>query len=256
VNDGLSTTLADNVVMARIERPETRNALDTGLMGHLADLLEHVDADPDARCIVLTGTDEFFATGADIRLLAEPGANQALRHETAIFWDRFAAIKTPIVAAVTGWALGPGCELALASDMVVASDKAQFGLPEITLGVIPGGGATQRLARVAGKQRAMELILTGRRFSTDQAYEWGLVNARTKVRDCVQQAHDLAAHVARSSPIAVQLAKRAILAAEQQPLDHALETEKRLLAEAMATEDRIEAVNAVMQNRKPDFEGR
>jgi len=256
VNTGLSALVANKVVTIQIERPETRNALDASLMGHLADLLEQIDADPGARAIVLTGTTEYFATGADIRSLTEPGANQALRHETAIFWDRFGAIKAPIVAAVTGWALGPGCELALAADMIVASDKAQFGLPEITLGVIPGGGAAQQLARTIGKQQAMELVLTGRRFNTDQAYEWGLVNARTKVRDCVQRAFDLAELVARNSPLATQLAKRAILAAEQQPLDHALETEKRLLAEAMATEDRIEAVNAVMQSRPPEFEGR
>ncbi len=245
-----------NVATIRMDDKPTRNALDASLMRELADILERVDIDTSSRCIVIAGTDEQFATGADIRVLTEPGANQALRHETAEFWNRFRAIRTPIVAAVSGWALGPGCELALACDMVVASDRAEFGLPEVTLGLIPGGGATQQLARTIGKQRTMELILTGRRFDADQAYAWGLVNARTKKQNWLQEAQDLAARIAARAPAATRLGKQAVLSAERELFDEAVETERSLLEEAMKTEDRIEAVNAIIASRPPQFEDR
>jgi enoyl-CoA hydratase/carnithine racemase len=252
VTEGLRTELAYNVGTIRIEHQQSRNALTPELMDGLATELERLDAETDVRCILIAGTDEVFATGADIRSLSQqdptaPGAR---------FFARIAAIRTPIVAAVSGWALGPGCELALACDMLVAADKAQFGQPEVTLGVIPGGGATQQLARVIGKQKAMELVLTGRRFNTDQAYRWGLVNAKTKKADWLTQAEDLARQVAARAPLATQLGKQAILAAERESLDAALETERRLFDEAMATEDRIEAANAAAEGRPPQFEGR
>jgi enoyl-CoA hydratase/carnithine racemase len=252
MTEGLSSTVAYNAATVRIERPQSRNALTQELMEALATELERLDADSEARCIVIAGTDEVFATGAEVGSLSQqdpeaPGAS---------FFARLAAIRTPTVAAVSGWALGPGCELALACDMLVADEKAQFGQPEVTLGLIPGGGATQRLARVIGKQKAMELVLTGRRFNTDQAYRWGLVNARTKKSTWLEQAEDLARQVGARAPLATQLGKQAVLAAELEPLDAALATERRLFDEAMTTEDRAEAANAIAEGRPPRFEGR
>ena len=142
-------------------------------MEELASELERLDPDPEVRCIVIAGSDEVFAAGADIKAMSERSFAEALHHPAASFWRRLAAIKTPLVAAVSGYALGGGCELALACDMIVASETAHFGQPEITLGIIPGGGGTQRLARVLGKQRAMEYVLTGRRFDAGMAHEVG-----------------------------------------------------------------------------------
>jgi enoyl-CoA hydratase len=161
-----------------------------------------------------------------------------------------------MVAAVSGWALGSGCELALACDLAVAAEKTQFGQPEITLGIIPGGGATQRLARALGKQRAMGMILTGRRFSAEQALTWGMINSVAPQSRWLETAWDLAAEIAARAPIATRLAKQAVLAAEREPLDQGMELERKLFEQAMATEDRIEGMNAFMQGRRPEFEGR
>src|SRR6476659_4274966 len=165
-----------HVALLKLNRPEARNALSPEMMEEIASALERLDPDPEVRGVVISGSDDVFAAGADIRAMAERTLPEALYHPAAGFWRRVAAIKTPLVAAVSGYALGGGCELALACDMIVASETALFGQPEITLGIIPGGGGTQRLARVLGKQRAMELILTGRRIDAETARELGLVN--------------------------------------------------------------------------------
>jgi enoyl-CoA hydratase/carnithine racemase len=225
-------------------------------MDKLATELERLDGDEGVRCIVVAGSNEVFASGADIRSLSERSYQQAMHHPSASFWKRIVAIKKPMVAAVSGWALGGGCELALACDMIVAAEESQFGQPEITLGIIPGGGATQRLTRVLGKQRAMELILTGRRFSAEQGHAWGLVNRISKRTTWLEEATELASEVASRAPIATRLAKGAVLAADQSPLSEALEAERRAFELTMATEDRIEGMNAFMQGRKPEFEGR
>src|ERR1700741_3460195 len=149
-------------------------------MEELASELERLDPDPEVRCIVIAGSEKVFAAGADIKALSERSFAESLSHPAASFWRRVAAVKTPLVAAVSGFALGGGCELALACDMIVASDTARFGQPEITLGIIPGGGGTQRLGRVLGKQLAMEYVLTGRQFDADMAHEMGLVNKVAK----------------------------------------------------------------------------
>jgi enoyl-CoA hydratase/carnithine racemase len=167
-----------------------------------------------------------------------------------------AACRTPLVAAVSGWALGGGCELALICDLIVASENAEFGQPEITLGIIPGGGGTQRLARVLGKQRTMELVLTGRRISAQEAQEFGLVNVVAKKREWLEQAMELARTVARRPPIAARLAKQAVLAADEAGLSAGLEAERRLYELAMATEDRVEGMQAFLEKRRPDFKGR
>jgi enoyl-CoA hydratase/carnithine racemase len=245
-----------HVALLRLNRPDARNALSPEMMDEIASELERLDPDPDVRCVVIAGSEEVFAAGADIRAMAERTLPEALYHPAAGFWRRLAAIKTPTVAAVSGYALGGGCELALACDMVVASETALFGQPEITLGIIPGGGGTQRLARVLGKQRAMEYVLTGRRFDAGMALAWGLVNKVVKKGDYVTEAVELARTVAERPPLAARLAKQAVIAAEETSLTAGIEYERRLYELAMATEDRVEGMQAFIEKREPKFEGR
>jgi enoyl-CoA hydratase/carnithine racemase len=160
-----------------------------------------------------------------------------------------------MIAAVSGWALGGGCELALVCDLIVASETAEFGQPEITLGIIPGGGGTQRLARVVGKQRAMELVLTGRRIEAGEAERMGFVNVVTRKKQWLEQALELAQRIATRPPIAARLAKQAVLAADEAPMSAGLEIERRLYELSMATEDRIEGMDAFLEKRRPDFRG-
>jgi len=244
-----------HVAVLRLNRPEARNALSPEVMELLAGALERLDPDPDVRCVVIAGSEKVFAAGADIRAMAERSFAEALRHPAASFWRRLAAIKTPLVAAVSGYALGGGCELALACDLIVASETAVFGQPEITLGIIPGGGGTQRLARVIGKQRAMELVLTGRRIEAREARELGLVNKVVEADRWLEGAMELARTVAERPPIAARLAKQAVLAAEETALSAGLENERRLYELAMATEDRVEGMQAFLEKREPEFRG-
>jgi enoyl-CoA hydratase/carnithine racemase len=245
-----------HVALLRLNRPEARNALSTEAMEALAAELERLDPDPAVRCVVIAGSDEVFAAGADIKAMAERSFEEALRHPAASFWRRLAAIKTPTIAAVSGYALGGGCELALACDMIVAAETAVFGQPEIRLGIIPGGGGTQRLARVVGKQRAMEYVLTGKRFDAKTAHELGLVNEVVEEGNWLEAAMGLARTVAERPPIAARLAKQAVLAAEETALSAGLETERRLYELAMATEDRGEGMRAFLEKRDPEFEGK
>jgi enoyl-CoA hydratase/carnithine racemase len=253
----VETTLDEfHVALLRLNRPEARNALSAEMMEEIAAELERLDPDPDVRCMVIAGSDEVFAAGADIRAMSERSFAEALRHPAASFWRRVAAIKTPLVAGVSGYALGGGCELALACDMIVASDTALFGQPEITLGIIPGGGGTQRLARVLGKQRAMEYVLTGRRFDAGMAMRWGIVNQVVGKNRWLEEAVEMARTVAERPPIAARLAKQAVLAAEETGLSAGLENERRLYELAMATEDRVEGMQAFLEKREPKFEGK
>jgi enoyl-CoA hydratase/carnithine racemase len=238
------------VAVARLNRPEARNALSAEVMEELAALLEGWDYDPEIRCIVIAGSDEYFAAGADIKAMADRSFQDVLSSPSKAFWGRLAAIGTPMVAAVSGYALGGGCELALACDMIVAHEKAEFGQPEILLGIIPGGGGTQRLTHTIGKQRAMELVLTGRRITAQEAHAFGLVNAVDA--DWFGKAMEVAQVIARRPPIAVRLAKEAVLTAEAADLTH----ERRLFEIGMATEDRVEGMRAFVEKRKPDFKGR
>jgi len=252
----VETSVDGHVGLCRLNRPEARNALSPEVMEELGAAIARFDADDGVRCIVIAGSDEVFAAGADIRALAEREFHEALFHPAAAFWRRIAECKTPLVAAVSGFALGGGCELALLCDVIVASETAEFGQPEITLGIIPGGGGTQRLARVLGKQRAMELVLTGRRFDAREAERLGIVNQVTKKREWLERALELAQRIAKRPPIAVRLAKQAVLAAEETPLSAGLETERRLYELSMATEDRVEGTRAFLEKRRPDFKGR
>jgi enoyl-CoA hydratase/carnithine racemase len=245
-----------HVALLQLNRPEARNALSPEMMEQIAAALEAFDPDPDVRCVVIAGSEKVFAAGADIKAMSERSFAEALRHPAASFWRRLAAVKTPTIAAVSGYALGGGCELALACDMIVASDTALFGQPEITLGIIPGGGGTQRLARVLGKQLAMEYVLTGRRFDAEMGLRMGIVNKVVKKGEWLQEAMALAHTVAERPPIATRLAKQAVLAAEETSLSAGLENERRLYELAMATEDRVEGMRAFLEKREPKFEGR
>jgi enoyl-CoA hydratase/carnithine racemase len=246
----------DAVAVLRLDRPEARNALSPEMMEELGAGLERLDADETVRAIVIAGNDEVFAAGADIRALRDRTFGESLFHPTAVFWKRVAGCRTPLIAAVSGFALGGGCELALACDMIVADDGAEFGQPEITLGIIPGGGGTQRLARVLGKQRTMELVLTGRRLSAKEACEWGLVNRLAQRGAWLNEAIDLGRVVASGPPLAAKLAKQAVLAADEASLSAGLDQERRLYELAMATEDRVEGMSAFLEKRKPGFKGR
>jgi len=252
----VETSLDGHVALLRLNRPEVRNALSPEMMERLASELERLDPDPEVRCAVIAGSEKVFAAGADIKAMSERSFAEALRHPAASFWRRLAAVKTPMIAAVSGWALGGGCELALACDMIVASETARFGQPEINLGIIPGGGGTQRLARVLGKQRAMEYVLTGRHFDASTALDLGLVNKVVPGEDWLEEAMALANKIAEQPPIAARLAKQAVLAAEETALGAGLENERRLYELAMATEDRVEGMRAFLEKREPKFEGR
>jgi enoyl-CoA hydratase len=205
---------------------------------------------------VIAGSDEVFAAGADIKALAERSFQDVIERSTIGFWHRIASCRTPLIAAVSGFALGGGCELAMLCDMIVASESAELGQPEITLGIIPGGGGTQRLTRVIGKQRAMELVLTGRRISAQEAHSLGLVNVVAPKGMWLDQAIELADIVARRPPLAVKMAKQAVLAADEMPLSGGLDYERRLYELTMATEDRSEGMQAFLEKRKARFEGR
>jgi enoyl-CoA hydratase/carnithine racemase len=244
------------VGLARLNRPEVRNALSPELMEELVTLVERWDEDPAVRCVVIAGGDEWFAAGADIKAAAQRSFQEVLVSPAARFWPRLASVRTPLIAAVSGYALGGGCELALACDMIVASETAELGQPEILLGIIPGGGGTQRLARVAGKQRAMELVLTGRRIAADEAHRLGVVNRVAPADGWLEDALELAEVVARRPPLAVRLGKQAVLAADETPLAAGLDQERRLYELAMATEDRVEGMTAFIEKRKPQFRGR
>jgi enoyl-CoA hydratase/carnithine racemase len=244
------------VGLARLNRPEARNALSPELMAELLDLVERWDAEPEVRVIVIGGGDEWFAAGADIKAMAKRTFAETLTSPTARFWSQLAAVRTPLIAAVSGYALGGGCELALMCDMIVASESAEFGQPEILLGIIPGGGGTQRLTRVMGKQRAMELVLTGRRIKAQEALDLGIVNSVAPAGKWLDAAIELAEVVARRPALAVRLGKQAVLAADETPLAAGLDQERRLYELAMATEDRVEGMNAFIEKRPPEFRGR
>jgi enoyl-CoA hydratase/carnithine racemase len=253
----LETTVDEfHVGLLRLNSPETRNALSAQMKEQLLSELRRLDADPEIRCIAIAGSDRIFAAGADIRALAERSIGAPSDPEGAAFWTQLGTIETPLVAAVSGYALGGGCELALACDMIVADREARFGLPEVTLGIIPGGGGTQRLTRAIGKQRAMEYALTGRRFDAEMAVEWGLVNKAARKGAWLTEALELARTVAARPPIATRLAKRAVLNAEETGMTAGLEAERLLFDQAMATEDRVEGMQAFLEKREPDFKGR
>jgi enoyl-CoA hydratase/carnithine racemase len=244
------------VGLLQLDSPQTRNALTAAVRAGLVEALERFDADPAVRCAVLAGSDKVFAAGADIKAMAERPIGEPPDPAGMDFWKRLAAIETPLVAAVSGYALGGGCELAMACDMIVADENARFGQPEVRLGIIPGGGGTQRLTRAIGKQRAMEYVLTGRQFDAQTALRWGLVNKVAGEGAWLTEAIELARAVAERPPIATRLGKKAVLESDERPLSAGLAAERELFEQAMNTEDRVEGMRAFVEKREPKFMGR
>jgi enoyl-CoA hydratase len=247
----------DGVALVTIVRPEVLNALSFGVVGEIADAFEALDADSDCRAIVLTGDGErAFAAGADIKELAVQNPTDLAREDPFTHWDRIRHIRKPIVAAVRGFALGGGCELAMACDVIIAGDNATFGQPEIKLGVMPGAGGTQRLTRAIGKARAMDLILTGRTIDAGEALAAGLVSRIVPAAETLPVALEVAGVIASMSPVATMAAKRAVLRAQELPLEAGLELERRDFYLLFASEDQREGMAAFSEKRTPTWKGR
>ncbi len=240
----------------QLNRPEKLNALSLALMDELITALESFDADPEIGCIVLHGNERAFAAGADIDEMADADSVEMLLRDQFRKWERISALKTPLIAAVSGYALGGGCELALLCDMIIASETAQFGQPEINIGVMPGAGGTQRLTRTIGKAMAMELVLTGRFLSAHEAHRLGLVNRVVPVEVYLDEAFALASTIASKPPIAVRLAKEAVLQALRTPLEIGLELERKNFYLLFSTADQKEGMRAFQQKRPPQWQGR
>ena len=245
------------IATVQLDRPDVLNALSEELMDELVARLEELDADPEIRCLVLTGSDKAFAAGADIKAsFVEATPASMLEQDLTTRWERVRRIRKPIVAAVSGYCLGGGCELAMTCDIIVASETAQFGQPEVNLGIIPGAGGTQRLTRAVGKYRAMEIILTGRRVKADEAKAIGLVAHVYPAASWLEDAKALARTIAEKPPIAVRLATEAIDLAWNSTLDAGLEFERKAFYLLFSTEDKKEGVDAFVAKRKAVFKGR
>jgi enoyl-CoA hydratase len=239
-----------------MNRPKQLNALSGELMGAVVAALQDLDADPEIRCIVLGGSERVFAAGADIAELAAGTPITLYENKRLDQWDVIRNLRTPLVAAVSGYCLGGGCELAMVCDLIVASETATFGQPEINLGVIPGAGGTQRLTRAVGKSLAMDAILSGRFLRADEALRAGLV-ARVVAREAwLEESKRVAREIASKSPVALRLATEAVEAAFESPLSVGVEYERRSFYLARASEDATEGLNAFVEKRKPDFTGR
>ncbi|MEN3026739.1 MAG: enoyl-CoA hydratase-related protein [Chlorobiota bacterium] len=244
------------VGVVQLNRPEKLNALSLPLMEELLAALEAYDADPEIRCMVLHGNERAFAAGADIDEMADADSVEMLLRDQFRKWERISALKKPLIAAVSGYALGGGCELAMLCDMIIASETAQFGQPEINIGVMPGAGGTQRLTRATGKAMAMELVLTGRFLSAHEAHRLGLVNRVVPVEVYLEEALALASLIASKPPIAVRLAKEAVLKALSTPLEVGIEFERKNFYLLFSTADQKEGMQAFREKRSPNWKGR
>ena len=247
----------DGVALVVMDRHEVLNALDFSLIAELTDALEALDRNPECRAIVLTGAgDRAFAAGADIPELAAQSPTSLTVDDDFHRWERLKRIRKPIVAAVRGFALGGGCELAMLCDLIVAGEDAQFGQPEIKLGVMPGAGGTQRLTRAIGKAKAMDMVLTGRNMGAREAEAHGLVSKVVPSEATVPAALELAARIASMPPVAVMAAKAAVNRADELSLDAGLEFERRSFYLLFDTEDQAEGMAAFAEKRKPQWKGR
>jgi enoyl-CoA hydratase len=247
------TETRDNVGLITLNRPKALNALNQQLMAEMNAALDAFDADPEIRCMVLTGSEKAFAAGADIREMKDFSKAQALAADFLKTWDHFGLIKKPIIAAVSGFCLGGGFEFALASDLIIASDTAKFALPEITLGIVPGGGGTQRLTKVAGKAVAMDMILTGRTMDAAEAQRLGIVVRVVGVDQLLVEALATATKIASHSGPAVEAAKRLVNSALEQPLATGLKQERAAFYACFDTCDQKEGMAAFLEKRTANF---
>jgi enoyl-CoA hydratase len=244
------------IAVVRLNRPEQRNALSSELMNELVGALENLDGDETIRCIVLTGDEKAFAAGADIKELSDATHLELYFGGRIDKWDAIRKVRTPIVAAVSGYCLGGGCELAMACDLIVASESAQFGQPETNLAVLPGAGGTQRLTRAIGKSKAMDVILTGRFLSAGEAEEAGLVARVFPQETWLEEARGVAQAIAAKSPVGVRLAKEAVNQAFETTLTAGLDAERKAFHLALSSEDAQEGLKAFTEKRTPDVKGR
>ncbi len=252
----ISLQYAPKIALVELNRPKELNALNLQLMKELKEALASLDNDPEIHAIVLTGNDQSFAAGADIKQMSDLGAIDMLKIDQFSTWDQIRKVQKPLIAAVSGFALGGGCELALTCDMIIASETARFGQPEIKIGVMPGAGGTQRLTRIIGKARAMEMVLTGKFISAEEALSYGLINKVVPVEAYLQEAINLAAKIAKMSPIAVRLAKESINRAYETHMDEGLHFERKNFYLLFASEDQKEGMQAFIEKRGAKFKGR
>jgi enoyl-CoA hydratase len=243
------------VGLVQFNRPKALNALNNQLIGELMQALAHFDSDDTIGVMVISGSERAFAAGADIKEMADATAVDMLRKNNIALFDRIMSIHKPVVAAVSGWCLGGGNELAMSCDMIVASETARFGQPEINLGVIPGAGGTQRLTRAVGKAIAMEMVLNNRTLTAEEALQFGLVNRVVPVERYLDEALGLAEEIAKQAPLAVQLGKEAINHAYESFLADGLADERRAFYFLFASKDQKEGMAAFVEKRKPDWKG-
>ena len=244
------------VGLITFNRPQAMNALNNQLMRELMDALESFDKNEDIRSMVISGNEKAFAAGADIKEMADKSIHQMMDTDHVAVFGRIRTIRKPVIAAVSGFALGGGCEVALSCDMIVASESARFGQPEITIGVIPGAGGTQRLTHTVGKAIAMEMVLNNRMLSAQEALQYGLVNRVVPVSDTLNEALKLAEEIAGRAPLAVAAAKKMINQSYERFLSDGLAQEKQVFYNLFASEDQKEGMKAFIEKRKPEWKGK
>lgn len=250
------TETRNRVGVITLNRPQALNALNNQLMREMMDALESFDKDEKIGAMVITGSEKAFAAGADIKEMADKSVTEMMDRDHVAVFGRIRTIQKPVIAAVSGWALGAGCEVAMSCDMIVASESAKFGQPEITIGVIPGAGGTQRLTRAAGKAIAMEMILNNRTLSAQEAYQFGLVNRVVPVEGYLDEALKLADEIASRAPLAIRAAKKMINLAYDMSLSNALAEERQTFYSLFASEDQKEGMHAFVEKRKPEWKGK
>ena len=244
------------VAVVTLNRPQALNALSYALVKDLSLAMQELDQDDEVRVIIVTGGEKVFAAGADIKEMADRGPFDERIQERLAYRDKINKITKPVIAAVSGFALGGGCELAMSCDIIIASETARFGQPEVNLGIIPGSGGTQRLTHLLGKHRAMELVLTGDAISATEAERLGLVNRIFPVELFLEEAKNIARKIAAKPVLAIKAAKEAVLKAANAPLDEGLDYERKSFYLLFASEDRSEGMRAFLEKRKPDFKGK
>jgi enoyl-CoA hydratase/carnithine racemase len=246
---------SDDIVVLKINRPQVRNALNLDVRTRLADEITLCGADNAVRCVIVTGSDAAFAAGADIGEMAEAAPVEVMSRNVQKYWRAIMDCPKPLIAAVEGFALGGGLELALCADIIVAGEGAKLGLPEVKVGILPGGGGTQKLARLVGRHRAMLLIMTGRMFGATEALSMGVVSEVAPTCQALARALDIALEIAAMPPISIMQIKEIVNAGLNAPLEVALMLERKAFQLQFATRDQKEGMRAFMEKRKPKFEG-